>query len=475
VLVAACAGRPSGSSVATSVPSSGASSGVAPSAPVGGGPAVAPAPAVDGGGAAAAAAALPTALAPTATQAVPPLNRVAPDATATPVATATAVVVTGPAATPTATVLAYDPARLKDKLGSAQTSYAGSIPERAWNVELAAKRLDGAKVPPGGIFSFNQAVGPTTLKAGFRIGYGITMSDDKPETVPSVAGGICQVATTVFQAAFWAGFPFVERHYHLYWIARYGVPPSGRTGMDATVDDPGVDLKFKNTSSDWIRLDSWVDGSNIGFVIYGVDPGWTVEAAKPKIFDVVKTTQTMVKQEDPTMPPGRELLVEHAEDGFSVTVTRLIKMNGKTLDELTYTNKYLPSRNVMLVGTKGLTPKPTASTTGTPVGTGTPQVTASPQASATVTPAHPATTPTAAPAPPGQVKVPSLVGLPEAQARKLIQDAGLNNTYPNYQGPGQVPQQVLQSVAVGSVLSQTPGAGTPVAPGTTIYLAVRKA
>ncbi len=481
VLVAACAGRPSSSGGATpAAASSGASSGLSPSAPVAGVPAVAPARGVDGGGAAAVAAAVPTVLPPTATQSVPLLNGVAPDATATPAATATTVATTGPSVTPTATPLAYDPARLKDKLGSAQTSYAGSIPERAWNVELAAKRLDGAKVPPGGIFSFNQAVGPTTLKAGFRIGYGITMSDDKPETVPSVAGGICQVATTVFQAAFWAGFPFVERHYHLYWIARYGVPPSGRVGMDATVDDPGVDLKFKNTSSDWIRLDSWFDGSNIGFVIYGVDPGWTVEVAKPKIFDVVKTTQTMVKQDDPTMPPGRELLVEHAEDGFSVTVTRLIKMNGKTLDELTYTNKYLPSRNVMLVGTKGLTPKPTASTTGTPVGTGTPQATASPLASATVTPARPATTPPAAPsttaqAPPGQVKVPSLVGLPEAQARKLIQDAGLNNTYPNYQGPGQVPQQVLQSVAVGSVLSQTPSAGASVAPGSTIYLAVRRA
>src|SRR5581483_8453665 len=163
-----------------------------------------------------------------------------------------------------------------------------------------------------------------------------------------------------------------------------------------------------------------------------------------------------------TMPPGRELLVEHAEDGFSVTVTRLIKMNGKTLDELTYTNKYLPSRNVMLVGSKGLTPKPTVSTTGTPAGTGTPEGTPAAQPSATATPARPAATPTAAPAasqlPPGQAKVPSLVGMPEAQARKLIQEAGLGNTYPNYQGPGQVAPQVLQAVAVGSVLSQTPNA-----------------
>src|SRR5579884_2152033 len=175
-------------------------------------------------------AALPPPAPPQAAQPRPALEVAPPPPpTATPVPptptvpTATPIPPTATPVPPTATPLAtdvYDPARLKDKLGVAVTSYAGSIPERAWNVELAAKRLDGAKVPPGGIFSFNQAVGPTTLKAGFRIGYGITMSDDKPETVPSVAGGICQVATTVFQAAFWAGFPFVERHYHLYWIAR---------------------------------------------------------------------------------------------------------------------------------------------------------------------------------------------------------------------------------------------------------------
>src|SRR5947207_1158555 len=86
-----------------------------------------------------------------------------------------------------------------------------------------------ADAAPPEVFSFNEAVGPTTLATGFRVGYGITSNGDRPQTVPSVGGGICQVATTVFQAAFWAGLPFVERHYHLYWISRYGVAPSGRT------------------------------------------------------------------------------------------------------------------------------------------------------------------------------------------------------------------------------------------------------
>jgi len=396
-----------------------------------------------------------------------PLAGVAPTATPnppTPAATPTPVATLAPTLTPTATPKAYDAARLADRLGSAQTSYAGSIPERAWNVELAAKRLDGTRVPPGGVFSFNQAVGPTSLRAGFKIGYGITMGDEHPETIPSVAGGICQVATTVFQAAFWAGLPFVERHYHLYWIPRYGQPPSGRLGFDATVDDPGVDLRFRNTTDDWIRLNSWFDGANVGFVIRGVDPGWQVEAGKPRVFEVVKTNPALVRQEDPTMPAGRELHVEHAEDGFKLSVGRLVKLDGKVIDEYNFTNSYRPSRNVVLVGTKGATPTPIADTPtpapALPVGEGTPVA-----------------TPVKGPGRPsdGKVTVPSLVGLPEAQARKLVEGAGLNNTYTNYQGPGQVPKPVLDSVPVGHVLSHTPTAGTAAAPGATVYLAVRKA
>jgi vancomycin resistance protein YoaR len=404
----------------------------------------------------------PASAAPSPTAQV--LNAVAPSPVvneATPAVTPTAL---PPTVVPTPTPRTYDAARLTDRLGSAQTSYAGSIPERAWNVELAAKRLDGTTVPPGGIFSFNQAVGSTTLKSGFKIGYGIANGKDGiPETVPSVAGGICQIATTVFQAAFWAGFPFVERHYHLYWIPRYGAPPTGRTGYDATVDDPGVDLKFKNTTDDWIRLNAWFDGANVGFVIRGVEPGWKVEASTPKIFDVVKTSPEVVKQEDPTMPAGRELDVEHAEDGFKVTVRRLVTLKGKTVDDYVFTNSYRPSRNVVLVGTKGATP--------TPVLTPTPAATA---ASTPVAPPTPTPVKAATKLADGKVVVPSLVGLPEAQARKLVEQSGLNNTYTNYQGPGQVPAQALNAVEVGSVLSQQPAPGSPAAPGTTIHLAVRK-
>ena len=106
---------------------------------------------------------------------------------------------------------------------------------KAHNIQLAAQRLNGVVVPPGGTFSFNKEVGPTTLEAGFQWGFGLTGGGDGGvHTVPSVAGGICQVATTLFQPVFWSGYQIEERYWHLYWIPSY--TSRGVVGLDATVD-----------------------------------------------------------------------------------------------------------------------------------------------------------------------------------------------------------------------------------------------
>lgn len=87
----------------------------------------------------------------------------------------------------------------------------------------------------------------------------------------------------------------------------------------------------------------------------------------------------------------------------------------------------------------------------------------------------PTPAPFATPAPGSAiVVVPSVVGLPEDRARAMIEAAGLNNTYSNYQGPGDVPPHVLASVPPGNVLSQTPQPGSRVPRGSVVYLAVRK-
>lgn len=75
----------------------------------------------------------------------------------------------------------------------------------------------------------------------------------------------------------------------------------------------------------------------------------------------------------------------------------------------------------------------------------------------------------------GQPRVPTLVGLPEDEAQRVISAVGLRTTYANHQRPGDVPAAALSSVPVGHVLSQRPQPGTVVPRGTIVYLAVRKA
>lgn len=261
---------------------------------------------------------------------------------------------------------------IKDLIEEASTSYAGSVPERAHNVELAASRLNGVVVAPGQVFSMNDELGPVTLQSGYQIGWGITISGDNMLTVPSEGGGICQVATTLFQPVFWAGYPIVERVAHLYWIPRYGEPPKGMKGLDATVDTTfdkngnvvyEVDFKFENNTENPILIQSRTDGKNVHFSLYGVKPNWQVKVDGPVIEDVVKTTNETVRQPDPTLPVGKQIVIEEARDGFKATVARKVTKDGQVVSDQQFVSRYRPSRNVIVVGTKPVEQGATSPTT----------------------------------------------------------------------------------------------------------------
>ncbi|MBI2756944.1 MAG: VanW family protein [Chloroflexi bacterium] len=232
------------------------------------------------------------------------------------------------------------------------TSFAGSLPEKQANIKLAAERLNGVLVPPGGTFSFNKEVGPTTLEAGFQWGFGITTGSEGVKTVPSVAGGICQVATTLFQPVFWSGYPLEERYPHTYWIPAY--TSRGVVGLDAAVDsDAGLDFRWINPTDTYVLIQSATDESNLYFALYGTKPTWKVDVSPADISNRTPADPKPVAEPEPSFVWGRTLQVESAREGFDAVVTRSVTPKGAEPRTLKLKTTYAPSRNVTLVGTKG--------------------------------------------------------------------------------------------------------------------------
>ncbi|NLF02675.1 MAG: hypothetical protein GX601_17045, partial [Anaerolineales bacterium] len=103
------------------------------------------------------------------------------------------------------------------KVAEGDSYFIGSPTGRDHNIRLAAKKFDGIVIPPGETFSFNHYLGEVTAEAGYDESY-VTAGE---QLAIEVGGGICQVSTTVFRAAFWGGYPIVERWYHNHRIGYY--------------------------------------------------------------------------------------------------------------------------------------------------------------------------------------------------------------------------------------------------------------
>src|SRR5437660_8558854 len=117
-------------------------------------------------------------------------------------------------------------------LVSSYTTYFGGVPNRIHNVQLVARLIDGKLIAPGATFSFNKTTGERNAAKGFLEAPVIVNG----ELTTGLGGGVCQVSTTVFNAAFEAGLPIIERTNHALDISHY---PQGR---DATVDHATVDV-----------------------------------------------------------------------------------------------------------------------------------------------------------------------------------------------------------------------------------------
>jgi hypothetical protein len=152
-------------------------------------------------------------------------------------------------------------------IGTFTTYHAAGQP-RVQNIHRIADEIDGTVVPPGGRFSIDRITGRRTLAEGYVAAPVIV----RGELEDGVAGGISQFATTMFNAAFFAGLPLDEFRPHSFYISRY---PLGR---EATLAYGALDVKWTNDTGAPVLVDTSYTPTSITVTLYGDNGGRRVEA-----------------------------------------------------------------------------------------------------------------------------------------------------------------------------------------------------
>jgi vancomycin resistance protein YoaR len=226
-------------------------------------------------------------------------------------------------------------------LVSSYTTEYGGIPNRIHNVQLVAHLIDGALIAPGATFSFNQTTGARTAEKGFLEAPVIVNG----ELTTGLGGGVCQVSTTVFNAAFEAGLKITERVNHALYISHY---PQGR---DATVDYPNVDLKFVNDTGKWLLLRTFVGASSLTVNLYGTPVHRKVESTTAPL--VTTGAIPVTKTVDPSLQPGETVVDDPGVPPMSTSVTRdVYTPSGKLLYHDVWYSSYRAEPKLVRVGPK---------------------------------------------------------------------------------------------------------------------------
>jgi vancomycin resistance protein YoaR len=245
---------------------------------------------------------------------------------------------------------------IKGLVASYQTFYGGEA-NRIHNVQLVSHLVDGQVIAPGAVFSFNQATGERTAAKGFKEAPVIINGELKT----GLGGGVCQVSTTVFNAAYEAGLPILARTNHALYISHY---PQGR---DATVNYPDVDLKFVNDTGHWLLLRTWVGSSSLTVALYGTPVNRRVVSEAAPLVVAGKVPTKKIK--DPSQLVGEQVVEETGEPPRTTSVHRLVyDADGKLLYDSVFYSSYRGEPKVIRVGTK---PKPSTTTTTETTTTGT--------------------------------------------------------------------------------------------------------
>ena len=241
-----------------------------------------------------------------------------------------------------ADIMRTDLATITDKLGEYYTTFNAGNQSRSYNIKLATRSVTDVLVRPGETFSLNKTIGPRLSKFGYKTAKVLINN----EYVDGIGGGICQVSSTLYNAALLSNLKIVERRNH-------SLPSSYISmGRDATISGDHIDFKFMNNTKYPLYIYGEVKGNQVRFSIYGKNES---NGRQVKIkTEVLKRIEPKIKIiEDGTLSVGIKVVEKKAVPGYVVKSYRVLVENGKEiLVEPLYTDTYKVSDGITRVGIK---------------------------------------------------------------------------------------------------------------------------
>lgn len=218
---------------------------------------------------------------------------------------------------PSITVASLGEQAFSNRLATFTTNYDASNENRNNNLVLAARKIDGKIVNPGETFSYNKTVGQRTISAGFKEAGAYAGGN----IVLDVGGGICQLSSTLYNAALLTNLEIIERHNHYFQTSYIGA------GLDATVSWGTLDFQFKNNRKYPIKIESTAGDGVVTVTIYGIkqEDDYTV-IIENNITDIKE--KQIIYEEDKSLNKGEEVVKRKGENGCTSETYKKLLKNG---------------------------------------------------------------------------------------------------------------------------------------------------
>lgn len=232
----------------------------------------------------------------------------------------------------------------KTLLGSYSTSFSASDANRNENLRVACEKINGTVLQSGDIFDMNKLLGPQTSANGYK--YAGVIENGK--IVSAIAGGVCQVTTTMYNAAIFSELKILERHCHSLMV---GYVPLGR---DAAVAGSYKNLRFQNDTDYPVYIEAYIDNYKVVCNIYGHeihDAGHSIDFEKVWVYTIPKPAEKVTV--DPNMYEDERVVTYKGKTGAKVDTYKLVYENGELVSRTWFSSStYSSTADEVTIGSK---------------------------------------------------------------------------------------------------------------------------